>query len=543
MVALHLVYHLKSGPYHGTYEQWDTTAGFYRETTDIPGVFHEDTAIAGRNAWTEDVSGVPHALSGDELAREISKAYEGKLLLDPSAPRTTPAGGMPLTVLVDPHTGLPQVFEREPRCGPAEKEIIQAWTDVAGHHVPRQIERTEDTLTLESVESLDISPEFFDRPAVRLTTSRRSVRIRFQGYGFHLFVPASIGAGPRSWLVFDTGADLSFVSQTTAAKSRLTAATAINASGSGGSVQAGMVPNVVAHVGRVAVPLRTIAIIPDSDLSKIIGRRLEGGLGYDVISRFVIRIDWPARTLTLYDPSHFRYSGAGAELPLSFRENNILVPIGIELPNGQRKNLESVIDTGSSGALSFRATFVTEAHLLEAIGKTVSTHGHGVGGASETSIGRISALRLGPYEIKEPVVELSHASKGTESGCATPASIGMGLLSRFVVYLDYARNRIILEPTSHLHDPFEYDMSGMELEGLGPQFSRVTIESIRNPSPASAAGLRPGDVIVAIDHKKLGPMSLAGVRERMRTAGPVRITVRRGGTHEISVDLKLRPLI
>jgi len=298
VVAVHLVYSLVSGPYRGTYEEWDTPDGRHREVTDIPGVYHEDAAYDGVRAWTADYSGVPHPLSGPGRARLITKGVQGSLLFSrPSATTVTQAGGAPLTIELDA-SGHPIREERHPACGAVEVEKLSDWSEVASLEVPHRIERTEDVLTLVSAAR---QPIVFEPPRSAARPIRRVVVVPFEAQAFHIFVPARVNGGARQWLVLDTGADLSFVTH------GLRAASSIQTSGSGGSVQAGMAANVDLRLGAVRVPLKVMGISPESGFSALWGRSFDGVVGYDVISRFVVRIDWTRRRLTLYDPERFRY--------------------------------------------------------------------------------------------------------------------------------------------------------------------------------------------------------------------------------------------
>lgn len=490
VLALHLKYALVSGPYRGTYEEWDTAAGLHREITDIPGVYHEDAAYDGVRAWSADLSGIAHPLSGDARARLITKAHQrSSLFSDPIREEVLPG------------------------CGAAEVEKFSDWREAAGVVVPHRIERSEDVLTLQSAAMDRVT---FDPPVPSAPMKQRSIVVPFETQAFHIFVPVRVNHGERQWFVLDTGADLSFVTH------GLHAAKSIETSGSGGSVQAGMAANVELQLGGVSVPLKVIGIAPESGFSALWGRSFDGVAGYDVISRFVIRIDWTHRNLTLIDPAHFRYRGRGAVVPLRFQGNNIVIPVTVTLPDGTTKMIESVVDTGSSGALSFRGGFSPD------VGKTIAATGHGVGGTTETSIGRIRALTIGPYVLDEPIVELSHAKRGTEAGCAVPASIGERILSRFTVYLDYAHERLILEPNVRLYDPFEADMSGLDLRAVD---GGVRIVSVREGSAGAKAGLQPGDVILST--------AISTLQDLFRRPSNVTFKIERGGK-TLRVVLHLR---
>jgi predicted aspartyl protease len=511
---LHLIYSLSSGPYRGTYEEWNTPDGRHRVVTDIPGVFHRDAAYDGVRAWIVDLSGVPHPLSGADRARLITESKQGSLLFSHQASGTvTPAGGIPLTIEADA-SGRPVREELHPTCGLVEVEKLTEWSKAASVEVPHRIERPEDVLTFQSAAMEEVT---FEPPAIHSPLKRRSVVIPFETQAFHIFVPVRVNGGTRQWFVIDTGADLSFVTH------GLRAAKSIETSGSGGSVQAGLAPNADLQLGDVNIPLKVIGIAPQSGFSELWGRSFDGVAGYDVIGRFVIRIDWTHRTLKLYDPRHFEYRGVGAVVPLRFAGNNIVIPVAVTLPDGTKKEIESVIDTGSSGALSFRSSFSPD------VGKTITALGHGVGGTSKTSIGRIRALTIGPYTLHEPVVELSHAQRGTEAGCTVPASIGERVLSRFTLYLDYAHERLILEPNAHLDDPFENDMSGLDLAAAGPRFRHLKIVAVRDASAGAQARLQAGDEIVAAGGTRISGRDVSRLQERFRRQSDIRLTIARAG--------------
>ena len=80
------------------------------------------------------------------------------------------------------------------------------------------------------------------------------------------------------------------------------------------------------------VPASTVAVLDLSELLPFFGRDVVGILGYDVISRFVSRIDYEHKIIELSDPSTFKYSGKGTEIPMVFHGNTPQVKVSILLP-------------------------------------------------------------------------------------------------------------------------------------------------------------------------------------------------------------------
>ena len=77
--------------------------------------------------------------------------------------------------------------------------------------------------------------------------------------------------------------------------------------------------------------------------------------------------------------------------------------------------------------------------------------------------------------------------------------IGLGLLSRFNFTYDYPHHRMFLEPNRRFRDPFEHDMSGLEMRRSGGD--HLDVLRVQPNSPAERAGIRPGDWIIRIDDR------------------------------------------
>jgi S1-C subfamily serine protease len=90
----------------------------------------------------------------------------------------------------------------------------------------------------------------------------------------------------------------------------------------------------------------------------------------------------------------------------------------------------------------------------------------------------------------------------------------MGVLKRYVASFDYARHEMWLDKAGGYADPDRYDRSGSWL-GLGDG-GALTVLDVVDGGPASMAGLRRGDTVVAIDGITATPDSLFALRERLK---------------------------
>ena len=88
-------------------------------------------------------------------------------------------------------------------------------------------------------------------------------------------------------------------------------------------------------------------------------------------------------------------------------------------------------------------------------------------------------------------------------------SIGGEFLRRFRVTFHYKAGQFYLKPIrARFREPYEHDMSGMEIRIKGQDLKTVVIHRVIEQSPAYLAGIRPGDEIIFVNNRKMDQMSI-----------------------------------
>jgi aspartyl protease len=208
--------------------------------------------------------------------------------------------------------------------------------------------------------------------------------------------------------------------------------------------------NVRFDLPGVSFRLKEIGVIALDFPSPVAGESIAGILGYDFVSRFVVKISYGDKVIDLYEPGSFRYRGRGEVLPIKMIDNYPAIPATVTLPGLAPIRTLFVIDTGAESGVFFNSPFVKSHRLLASKQETKEAGMLGIGGTSKIRIGRADSIRLGRTIIPNPVVHFSLATKGEGADNLSAGQISNEILRQFkIVIFDHLRRRLILESTAN----------------------------------------------------------------------------------------------
>jgi hypothetical protein len=364
--------------------------------------------------------------------------------------------------------------------------------------------------------------------AARAAGSPPSLCIPFDAANEQITVQAKINGHASLSLLLDTGSMGSVLDEGRAAALGLLAVGRQTSHGAGGAQEGSTVHGVDVELQGFRLPDQTMDTLALERLGAGAGRPIDGILGHTLFLRNVVEIDYPRCCLNLYDATGYVYRGQGKIVPLEFHETHPYTMATVVLPGGKSIRGRFVIDTGASSSVILTTDSIKEEGFLGVLGKMLPVQGQGVGGGAQVFLSRIDRLDLGGFSLERPIVAIQPAGAHRVSALGSIGNIGGGILSRFKVIFDYSRKRMILEPGPSLRDPFESDMSGMGLVTRAPEFRDVIVARVREGSPASEAGVRPGDEILSVDGTPAGEIGIPALRERFRRQGKdVRLVLKR----------------
>ncbi len=369
-------------------------------------------------------------------------------------------------------------------------------------------------------------------PDLQFASGQSARRIPFEFVGNHIYLRARINNSEPLWFLLDSGAAASYFG--------VQQAKALGLDVQGRSI-------------KVAFSLPGVRLLNQNfstqsfGFSAYDGHAIDGMLGYDFINRFVIEIDYVNRTVNLYNPQDYKYSGFGAVIPLIMLEDDSggKVPlVRAKIMQLGRAPIEGkfIADLGWRAAITFNTPFVEANKLLQPNQKTIQAV-IGAGAMvreSKQPAGRLPNIQLGRFTILNPVAIFFQDKQGVMASPEFDGVLGNEVLRRFKVIFDYSREQMILEPNRYFSEAYEHDMTGMLLVAEGTGFR---VKQVMEDSPATAARLHEGDVISAINGKPASALTLEQLRLMfMREGRSYGLTVKRS-EQRIQTTIKLRRLI
>lgn len=368
-------------------------------------------------------------------------------------------------------------------------------------------------------------------------------KVKFELVNNLVIVPVELNGTKLSFLL-DTGVNTTLVFSITENDSlslNNAVPTKIRGLGDGGSIEALESKNNTLRVGKAVDSAHSLFVVFDESLnfSARMGVPIHGILGYDFFKNFVVKTDYIAKKLTVYNPQLFKRKPwrKYEAFDLEFYGNKPFVSVKVSDGDGLH-NILLLIDSGSSDALWL---FKEKGYIVETPKNYFDDFlGLGLSGNIFGKRSKISTVAIGAYVLKNVSTSFpdEDALRNIVFFKHRHGSLGAAILKRFTVVFDYRNEKMYLKRNANFSKPFYYNMAGITLEHDGtvtvkdvqdfrtgslnlnqsdrnngsvtipvnPTYSfflapRIVIVELRDNSPAAQAGLQKGDEILLVNNK------------------------------------------
>lgn len=418
-------------------------------------------------------------------------------------------------------------------------------TDVQTYHNVQREKRLQNQ-ELQKVKLKPVSDEKFGYQLIR---KRRITRIPFEFQANLVIVPVKVNDSDTLRFILDTGVSSILLTDPAVAKKlgmKFIRNVKIAGAGEGEEIEAGIVIDNTIRIGDVIGYRQNLVVLKDDHLklSEFVGTPVHGIIGYEIFNRFTVTMDFSTNEIILENPEHYKYKPSkGERFPITIEDNKPYLSV-LELMNDNHSTpLKVILDTGAGHALSLESSDIP---LPDKVLK--AQLGRGLNGIINGSLGRISMLKVGKFEMKNLVASFPDSNSFRQKHTTLTerqGSIGCEFLRRFKVTFNYRDQYIVLKPINRrMKEPFEHNMSGIELMARGEDYHEFMIDKVIANSPADDAGLQEGDRVMFINNKSSKDISISEIYKLFQKGEgkPLNLVVKRGNGI-ILTTVNLRRLI
>lgn len=382
-----------------------------------------------------------------------------------------------------------------------------------------------------------LSQFVFSQGNFKFSTDKKKISIPFQLANNLIIVPVELNGVKLNFLL-DTGVEktiLFSLEEIDSVHFHNVEKIKIRGLGSGKSIDAFHAMNNKLELTDFIDVSHELYIIMDQDVnfSSHLGIPVHGILGYHFFKDHFIEINYKTKKITIYkEKSSFPKSKLRVydEIPISIELDKPYINVFIGL-NSKKENVKLLVDTGGSDAI-----WLFEDEKIKCPENYFDDFlGSGFSGDVFGKRSRIESMVLGKSEISFPTISFPNQKSIQFVNLVEGrnGSVGSEILKRFNVLFDYANNKMYIKKNSDFSNPFNYNMSGMEVQHGGLQWVKEEIElktslvesnsskteinlldntaksvkyqfslkpkyevtSVRKMSPADLAGIKKGDII------------------------------------------------
>jgi hypothetical protein len=192
-------------------------------------------------------------------------------------------------------------------------------------------------------------------------------------------------------------------------------------------------------VGPIALQNTRVEVIDFSSVTAAFGERLAGLLGYPFFAKAVIEVDYPKKSISCFDPKHYRLPW-GEWQQLTLKSNRPTLTARLE------GNVEGLflLDTGSTYTVRFFPEFA-QRHALLDNRETRKAKYQRASSEDEIFVGKIAWFEWAGHRFEKPTVGFRLPNNPNTTGIEGLAGIiGQGLMREFIVVFNYPESKIAL---------------------------------------------------------------------------------------------------
>jgi hypothetical protein len=298
-----------------------------------------------------------------------------------------------------------------------------------------------------------------------------------------------------------------------------------------------------------------IVLDQEFNFSSHVGIPVNGIIGYNFFKSHIVEINYDRKKIIVYDHNNKKLD---RKLQKEFSKDSITIedkkPYCISKIKTSEQTILSklLIDTGNSDALWI---FLNKTNQIKLPKKNIQDYlGRGFSGNVFGKKARINSFEFGKNTFDFPLVTFPDSTSVISVNFIPNriGSVGSEIISRFTIVFDYINGAIYTKPNSQIKSPFQFNMSGIEVQHAGLEWVKQTVDerqsqgikvytnstdeqiqnnlkihfelkpvfkiaSVREGSDAEKAGIKVGDRIISLKNQVAHNYTIEMINELLRS--------------------------
>lgn len=290
-------------------------------------------------------------------------------------------------------------------------------------------------------------------------------KIPFEFEDNHIYIKVKTNDSDSLRYVFDTGATGASIDSATAERIGISKENRqiVNVAGSGGAQNYTMATGQTFNLHGLEIKDVNPVLINFNGLKSATGIRLDGILGYELLDKYVAQIDFDQRKLVVYGKINEVDTTGYTSIPFEFSRGIMIprFPISIQLNTGEVYTGKVMFDSGAAFSLLISTPFNKFHRISEKLTDKIIAQGRGLSAANLEERSTIKNMSFNGFNFGEMVIGLT-VNEQAQPNDGYLGILGMDIIKRFNVIVDYQNKKIYLKPNKVYNDPFNQTLESVD---------------------------------------------------------------------------------